>query len=55
MAESQSTQTATPAQRIALIKSIVGHATGREVAALDKVRRVIEGATLDDLAAEAVR
>lgn len=43
------------AERVALIRSLVGHAEGREEAVLTRVRRVLDGATLDDLLADALK
>lgn len=45
----------TPAERVALIRSLTGHAAGREEYVLAQVRRVLDGATLDDLAVEHTR
>ena len=49
MAEHQSTQSTTPAQRVALIRSIVGHAAGRESESLATIQRVLEGDDIQDL------
>lgn len=45
------THVTTPAERIALIRSITGHAQGHEEHALAQVQRILNGATLDDLLA----
>lgn len=48
------THVTTPAERIALIRSITGHAEGREEHVLEQVQRILNGATLEQLAAEVV-
>jgi hypothetical protein len=51
-AMAQTTERPTPAQRIALIRSIAGHADGRDPAlVLREVQMVLDGATLDEVAA----
>ena len=47
----QSTDIDRRAQQIGLIRSIAAYATGREDAALDEIRHVLAGATIDDLLA----
>lgn len=44
----------TPDQQIALIRSFIGHADGRAELMLARVRRVLDGATLEDLIADEV-
>lgn len=41
----------TPREQIGLIRSIAGWAEGRETDAIDEIRAVIAGASLEDLAA----
>lgn len=40
-------------EQISLIRSLAGHAQGREQHVLDQIRAVLDGATLDELAAKA--
>lgn len=39
----------TPPEQVALIRSLTGHAQGREEHVLAQVRRVLDGAGIEDL------